>query len=140
MTQSQKLRIAQIVLIVFVLFLFRFIQVVPAASGQSGMTPYKWMILIAAFYCAVAGFFVKKRMLGVPRNPRIAARSTPAKRWMVANVVLLGYAVSVSLWGLVFHFQGGPDSLADTLIGLGLVLLLFWRPGAIPEQESQGNG
>ncbi len=136
MTQVRKLRIAQIIFIVFVLSLFRFVQVLPAALGGEGMTPAKWTILVASLYCAAAGLFMKKRLLHPPKNRRAAARSTPAKRWMAANVVQLAYAVSVGLWGLVFHFEGGPDSVANSLIGLGLILLLVWRPGILPEHDS----
>jgi len=63
-----------------------------------------------------------------------AARSTPAKRWIVANIVRIAFAVAVSLYGMILHFNGGPKSLVVILIALGLVLLLIWRPGPIPTE------
>ena len=139
MTQGRKLRIIQIVCIVYLLCLFVVVRELPANSGLSAMTAFKWIILAAALFCAVDGFYMQKRLLRAPRNPKLASKSTPAKRWMAANVARLAFAASVGLWGIVLHSLGGPDSLANSLIGLGLILLVIWRPGAVPEHEPQGE-
>jgi hypothetical protein len=135
MKQARTLRIYQIVCILLTLYFFRVIHMLPGLEGQSAMTPLKWIILALALYSAAGGFYMQKRLLRTPRDPRIAARSTPAKRWMVANVVRLAFATAVSLYGLVLHFNGGPESLVVLLIALGLILLLIWRPGPVPTEE-----
>ena len=134
-TQTRTLRIIQICMIVYVLLLFWLIHILPAESGQAAMTPVKWGITLAAFYCVFGGFSIQKKMLRNPANPRASSKSTPAGRWMIGNVVRLAFAVAVSLYGLLLHFLGGPDSLAASLIGLVLILLLVWKPGSLPVQE-----
>jgi hypothetical protein len=130
-------RIFQIVGIIFVLFLFFLVRKLPAASGTSTMTPFKLVIVFLALYCAVDGFALQSRFRRVRANPKVATKSTPVKRWMVGHVIRLVFAIAVSLYGLLLHFVGGPDWLATSLIALGLVLLLIWRPGDAPAEQNQ---
>lgn len=136
MEGTRVLRIIQICMIVYVLILFCFLHIFPVASGQSAMTPVKWIITFLALYCAFAGFSLQKRFLRMPANSRPDSKSTPISRWKVGNILRLAFATSVSLYGLLLHFLGGPDSLAFALNGLGLVLLLWWKPG-IPRLQEQ---
>jgi hypothetical protein len=132
MKQARTLRIYQIVCILLTLYFFRLIHMLPGPEGQSAMTPLKWIVLALALYSAAGGFYMQKKLLRTPTDPRIAAKSTPAKRWMVANIVRLAFATAVGLYGMVLHFNGGPKSLVVSLIALGLVLLLVWRPVRFP--------
>ena len=47
-------------------------------------------------------------------------------------------AMAVALWGLVLHYSGGPDWLANAFLGIAMLLLLIWRPGAAPAEEGVG--
>jgi hypothetical protein len=137
MKQARSLRIFQIIAIAYVLFLFWLIRVLPTRSDENTMTPIKWLILAAALFCAVDGFYMQKRVLRTPRNLRVASKSTPIGRWMVGNVLRIAFATAVSLWAMMLHFQGGPDSLAIPLVALSLILLLIWKPGAVPAESQQ---
>jgi hypothetical protein len=48
-------------------------------------------------------------------------------------VIRIASAASVGLWALVLKNSGGPALLVNSLFGIGLVLLLIWRPGTIPD-------
>ena len=96
------------------------------------MTPFKGFIVALAILCAIDSFYWQKKLLRGPRNPRMAAKSTPARRWMVGNVARLAFSIAVSGYGMVLHFVGGPESLVISLAAFGLVLLLIWRPGPMP--------
>ena len=135
MKQTQAPRIFQIVAIIFVIFLFLLVRILPSTSGASAITPFKLIIVFLALYCAASGFTLQRRLLRVPANPNIAVKSTPIKRWMSAHVIRLAFAVAVSLYGFLLHFLGGPEWLAVSLIALGLILLLFWRPGDEPAES-----
>ncbi len=77
-----------------------------------------------------------KLLLRAPSNPQIVSKSTPIKRWFTAHLIRMAFSVAVSLYGVVLHTTGAPNSLALSLIGLGLVLILFWSPGEIPGVNS----
>lgn len=140
MRYARKLRVFQIVAIVYVLILFPLVRMLPATSGVTTMTPFKLVIVFLALYCAASGFTLQRRFLRVSANPKVVVKSTPMKRWMVGHVIRIAFAIAVSLYGLLLHFLGGPEWLATSLIALGLILLLIWRPGdAPPEQNQQTN-
>jgi hypothetical protein len=130
-------RILQIVAIIYVLLLFLLVRILPATSGISVITPVKLVIVFLALCCAVSGFTFQRRLLRVPANPKVAVKSTPIKRWMSGHVIRLAFAVSVSLYGFLLHFVGGPEWLANSLIALGLTLLLVWRPGDAPLEQNE---
>jgi hypothetical protein len=95
MTQGRKIRIYQLFCIVYALFCFLIIHDLPAVSNSGEMTPIQWVAIFGALYSAVMGFYMQKRFLRGPRNPRVAVKSTPAGRWMVGNVIRLAFAASV---------------------------------------------
>jgi hypothetical protein len=137
MKQARTLRIFQILAIIYDLIVFRFLRKLPATSSVSAITLFKLLIVFLALYSAVAGFTFQKRFLRPPKNLKVAVKSTPIKRWMIGNVIRLAFAFAVSLYGFVLHFAGGPEWLATSLVALGLVLLLIWRPGAAPVEQNQ---
>ena len=136
MRQARLLRIYQIVGIIFVLFLFLLARILPANSGVTTMTPFKYVIVFLALYCAVSGFTLSRRFLRVRVNPKAATKSTPINRWMAGHVIRLAFAIAVSLYGFLLHFVGVPEWLATLLIALGLILLLIWRPGDAPVEQN----
>jgi hypothetical protein len=140
MKPVRTLRIFQIVGIVFTLLLFEIIYTLPANSGDATITPLKWGLVLFALLSAVFGFTLQRRIQRTPANPQLAVKSTPVKRWMVGNVIRIAYAISVSLYGILLHFLGGPERLAAALVALGLVLLLFWSPGEVPQESDRQTG
>jgi hypothetical protein len=56
------------------------IRVLPVPEGQGAMTPFKWLMVALAVLCAIDSFYWQKKMLRGPRNPKSAAKSTPARR------------------------------------------------------------
>ena len=40
----------------------------------------------------------------------------------------LGSANSVGMWGLALYYFSGPLWLVDTILAVGLILLVTWRP------------
>jgi formate hydrogenlyase subunit 3/multisubunit Na+/H+ antiporter MnhD subunit len=135
MTQGRKIRVFQIICIAFALFCFFIIHDLPAVSNSSAMTALQWIAIFGALYSAVMGFNMQKRILRVPRNQRTTVKSTPVSRWMAVNVLRLGFAISVCCWAMVLHFNGGPEWLASSMNGLGVLLLLVLRPGQVPASE-----
>jgi hypothetical protein len=139
MKQARTLRIIQIVFVLYVLFLFRLVHIIPATSRHTSMTPFDWLIVYLALADTACGFIIQKLILRAPANSQTALRSTPIKRWMLGHIVRMAFAISVALFGVVLHTTGGPDLAVIQLIALGLVLLLIWRPGEIPQEDQQIN-
>lgn len=137
MSQARKLRIIQIVAVLYVLLLFLVLHAFPEPAEKAAMTPFKWIIILLACYCAVSARRLQKRFLRAPANPQAAVKSPPLRRWFAGNLIRMACTVAASLYGILLHFAGGPDWLAAGLIGLGLILLLIWNPGKPPEQEQQ---
>ncbi len=135
MTQGRKIRIYQLICIAYALFCFFIVFDLSVPSNPGPMSPIQWIAIFGALFCAVDGFYMQKRILRGPRNPSTVSKSTPGGRWILGNVVRLAFATGVCCWALVLHFSGGPEWLAGSLIGLGLVLLAALRPGSCPATE-----
>jgi len=56
---------------------------------------------------------------------------------MAGHLIRLTCNLSVSLYGFVLHIVGGPEWLAASLMALGLILLLIWRPGDVPVEQNR---
>jgi hypothetical protein len=134
---TRTLRMCQIACIALVLFCLLMVFQIPTSSGRNSSPAMQWIAIAGALSCAVEGFNMQKKILRGPRNRRVGSKSTPVSRWMVGNVLRIAFAVSVSLWGFLSHIYGSPGWLAVSLIGVGLILLLIWRPGSCPASEDQ---
>jgi hypothetical protein len=144
MKEARTLRIMQIVFIVYVVFLFWLIKIIPATSPHTSVSPFDWIIVLLALLSAAGSFIIPNLLLRAAAKPEVAAKSTPVKLWMVRNILRMAFSMSVSLYGLVLHTTGCPDTVVIALISLGLILLLIWRPGEIlpgefPQSDQQIN-
>jgi hypothetical protein len=95
---------------------------------------YQLLIGVAAFWSAVGGFTVERKLRAKQPNGGQRA-STPFTRWRTANIVRLWSAASVGLWGLVLVELGGSRAIAFVLLAVSVLLLVLWNPGVVPIQE-----
>ena len=95
-----------------------------------------WMLMVGAAWSAISGFTFQRRI--VRRRPSRSGKSTPFTRWRAGHIIRLWTATSLSLWAVVLSDWGGPHLVVNALFAMGLVLLLFWSPGAVPN-ESEVN-
>jgi len=134
MKPERQLRLFQIICTLFLVVCF-FVSGLERRETQGAMTLTQWLIVLAAIYSAVSGFTLQRRILRVRnQSMRSTRRSTPFSRWKLGNILRLACPISAGLWALVLQLQGGPNWLVNVLFGIGMVLLLIWRPGAAPGQ------
>jgi hypothetical protein len=130
---TNKLRIFQIICIVFVLLLLFPLIYFPGHPSRGAMNFSQWIAVLAAVYCAVTGFTMQRQFVrGRNRSSGQAPAVAPLRRWMGGNLIRLAYATAVCLWAYLLQIFGGPVWLVYALFGMGLVLLLIWRPGNCP--------
>lgn len=130
-TPTRHLRLMQVGCVLLVLasiWLSRF----GKHEGQGGNTTGHWFVVGLALWCAVSGFTMQRKLRRAPRTQRLSNASTPLSRWKAGHLMRLGSATAVALWALVLSEFGGPSVFVNALFGIGLALLLVWRPGAIP--------
>jgi len=130
---THKLRIYQIICIVFVLLSSIFYIHLPKHPNRGAMTFGQWIVVLAAIYCGVMGFTMQRKLVrGINRNSGQASATTPLRLRMSGNLIRLASATAVCMWEFLLQVFGGPAWLVDTLFGMGLVLLLIWKPGSCP--------
>jgi len=93
-----------------------------------------WFFIVGAGWSGIAGFTLQRRI--VNRRGRASSRSTPFTRWRVGHIVRLVMAYSVGLYGFCLSTFAGPPMLVNALFALGLLLLLVWMPGVVPDQTA----
>jgi hypothetical protein len=133
-------RVMQFAFIVSVL-LFIFICHIIPAPARSVNTSSQYFIVMCAIASAMLGFIVQRLMLRAPNQTTLSTqKSTPLNRWFTGHIIRFATAESVALFGLVLHLVGSSSTLVYLLFAGGLVLLLIWQPGTIPEQtESKSS-
>jgi hypothetical protein len=92
------------------------------------------IVVLLALWSAISGFTLQRRLLSV-RAQRASTKSTPFTRWRAGHIFRLWSAMAVGVWGLVLNGIRGPLWIVGVLLAVGLILLLIWRPGAIPVPE-----
>jgi len=101
-------------------------------ESQGGITAVHWVVTGAALWSAVSGFTLQRKLSRTPKSQRVSNTSTPASRWKAGHVLRLASAAAVAMWALYLSELGGPPVLVNALFAIGVVLLLIWKPGAIP--------
>jgi hypothetical protein len=130
----RTLQIAFIVSVLLFLFVLHTIQ--PATRNVS--VPIQLVLVLCSIVSAESGFFVQRRLLR-PRNPSLPAtkNSTPLSRWFSGHLLRFATAESVALYGFFLRMLGSTSILVYLLFGSSLLLLLTWRPGAVPPATEQ---
>jgi len=129
---ERQLRLVQCSLIVFIVVCF-FVKRIGRLETHDALSPVQWLIIVAAIWSAISGFTVQRRINRIgSRSQTQPRRSTPVSRWRTGHLVRLWTATAMGLWGLLLHYTGGPEWLVNVFLGLAVLLLLIWRPGATP--------
>ena len=97
------------------------------------ITRFHWAVIALGLWAIPSGFVTQRLIVGQFGEARDeSSRFTPLTRWRAGNMVRLASATSVSLWGLILRASGGPSAIAYTLIAIGGLLVLTWRPSTRP--------
>jgi len=122
---ERKLRFLQIAQIAFVVVCF-FVKRIGTVQPQA-ISLVHWLVIVAAIWSAISGFTMQ-------RSINRKKRSTSLARWRAGHMIRLSTATAVCLWGMVLHYFGGPEWVVNILLGVAILLLFIWRPGAVPAE------
>jgi hypothetical protein len=93
----------------------------------------QFLMLAGAIWSAVVGFTSQRRLSRIATKPRRSGtKSTQFTRWKAGHVMRLATATSVGTWGMALYYFHSPLWVVDTVLAVGLILLLAWRPGTSP--------
>lgn len=135
LTTERHFRLIQVFCVIVVLACFQVALKINKTSPQ--ITPIQWVVIGMGVWATMSGFILERKIVSYPkRASRPSTRSTPLSRWRAGNLVRVASATAVALWGLVLRSNGGSASVAYTLIAIGGLLLLTWRPSARPADDS----
>lgn len=134
MTWTVRLRLVQIAGILLLLECIRFSRSM-GHEWNGTITAAHWLCILLAASAGISGFTVQRAL--VKERPRkSSSTSTPFTRWRTGNLVRLVMAYTVGLYGFCLSVFGGPPLAVRALFALGLILLLVWTPGSIPDQTN----
>lgn len=92
-------------------------------------------LIVAGVWSGTLGFTVQRRIVNRPRKP--SSTSTPFTRWRAGHLarLVMAYTVGLYSWGvwILSEHTCRPPLAVNALFGLGLLLLLVWMPGRIPD-------
>jgi hypothetical protein len=135
------LRVMQWVFILYAVLLLWLIRVLKPQEPPGPVSVVHEAIAVLAVIDCLAGFVVRRVVLtGSAGRLSNGARVSPVKRWFTANVIGLAFAMSTCLFGFALHMLSAPDRLAQALVGVGIVAMLFLSPGAPPADQPGSSG
>src|SRR5579884_41071 len=131
-----KLRLVQLGcgLLLLTIIVFAHLYPVHLSNGRQASVTIQLLIIFLALWSAVSGFTLQRRLLNRGASFRRSQKSTPLTRWRAANLFRIWSGASVGLYGLLLRLLGGPMIESDVLFGVGLMLLLLWKPSAAPSE------
>ena len=131
MSPVARLRLVQLGCIVLVLLSMGLIYY-RRNPEEVRLTARHWIVMVAAIWSATSGFTIQRRI--VHRQPSRFGKSTPFTRWRAGHIFRLWTASSLGGWAVVLSDDGGPHLVVNAFFAIGLLLLLFWSPGIVPDQ------
>jgi len=96
------------------------------------LTARHWIVMAGGLYSAIAGFTVQRRIV---HGPSRSGKSIAFRRWRLGHIIRLWTATSLGFWAIVLSDWGGPHLVVNGFFAVGLVLLLLWSPGAVPDDS-----
>ena len=138
MNPERQLRLKQIVCISFlvVILLLRHLGFMGNPSRRA-MNLSQFLVIVAALWSAVSWFTVHRRLAARPQRH---STGSPIGRWVGGHIMRLLNATAVGMWALLLYYLGGPPRVVDAFFAIALILLILWRPGAHPSQETNVPG
>ncbi len=108
--------------------------------NNAPVRPVHWAIVLGAAYCAVSGFTAQRKLAKGPARARqLKNNAAPFGGWRAGNAMRLYSALSIVVWGVVMNIAEAPMWMAYCLAAAGVLLLVLWRPGALPAAETVRN-
>jgi hypothetical protein len=135
MLKSQRqLRFVQVtcILVVVACIVIVYIRIHDNAPSPTTLGFGQVIIILLALWSGVSGFMMQRRF---QRRNTTSQKSTSFTRWRAGHIMRLWSATAVGIWALVLYNFHGPLWIADLLFGVGILLLLIWRPDAAPEAK-----
>ena len=134
MNWTVRLRLVQIAGILVLLECMRLSRSM-GREWNGTLTAAHWFFIVTGVSAGILGFTVQRRI--VNRQKKSSSTSTPFNRWRAGNMVRLVMAYTVGLYGFCLSVFGGPPLAVHVLFALGLLLLLVWMPGRVPDQTKR---
>jgi len=132
-------RILKIAFLVYTVLLLFIVIRIPSKSHRPVDQTLEMAITIVALATLAMGF-VSPRLLAKFARPssQSAPAAIPIRRWFTGGVIGLAFLEACSLFGLSLHFLGADLQHSASLVGAGIVAIVFFSPGALPRNED-GN-
>jgi F0F1-type ATP synthase membrane subunit c/vacuolar-type H+-ATPase subunit K len=99
--------------------------------GSSNWTSWHWVVTGLALCVALAGFRLRRRIIGRSEKALAKDASDPKalKQWEAGQLIGLAFAENIALWGVLLRVVlAGALWEASLFYAAGLFLLLLWTP------------
>jgi F0F1-type ATP synthase membrane subunit c/vacuolar-type H+-ATPase subunit K len=129
-SKLRKVRLIQVALIAAIA-IFGWVAEFDRRPGGNDWTFRHWLVTGLALWGASAGFRLRHRLIILSEGLLAQDPSNPKglKKWEAGNVISLGVAESVAMWGLIVRMVlGGALWQASLFYLASLLLLLLWTP------------
>jgi F0F1-type ATP synthase membrane subunit c/vacuolar-type H+-ATPase subunit K len=133
-------RVMKIFFVVSMLFFLYMVMKLPATAAQTPDPKLEMVLTILALANIANGFVIPRYILRAPQRAQgDPNQATLVQRWFTANVLGFAFLESCGLFGVVLHFLGADLRRSELLIGVGIVAIVFFSPGAVPDAGSGPN-
>jgi F0F1-type ATP synthase membrane subunit c/vacuolar-type H+-ATPase subunit K len=130
-------RVMKIFFVVSMLFFLYMVIKLPANGTQPPDPKLEMVLTILALANIANGFVIPRYILRAPQRAQgDPNQATLVQRWFTANVLGFAFLESCGLFGVVLHFLGADLRRSELLIGVGIVAIVFFSPGAVPDSGS----
>ncbi|HLY41013.1 MAG TPA: hypothetical protein VKR52_07340 [Terracidiphilus sp.] len=140
-TGKQSLRVVRVMQVSFVIAGLLFILTtvrIPSRVGSPPPPGIEIAISIAALLCVAAGFMVPKFLsLAALQNQR-SGPASPVQKWFTRCILSLAFFDACNVFAVALHFLGAHARVVELLFAVGMLTLIFWKPGTPPSLD-QGS-
>lgn len=131
MNWKARLRLGQVACILLLLECIRLSRSV-RHEWKGSITLVHWLLIVGGVWSGILGFTIQRRIVNKVKQP--SSTSTPFTRWRAGHISRLWTATAVGLYGFCLSMFAGPLLAVNSLFALGVLLLLLWMPGRVPDQ------